>query len=264
MTKTSTQIIFGALLALVLVACGGTGSGNPSPVSPTASPSTAPVTTPAPGATPSPSPIPSPGGGSVEVGSAAQAAALVFASDPRWAGIVPLRSDLIGASSWFEASEDADGFSIVITFGRGDCEAGCIEKHNWNYHVDLNGTVTLVGESGDPFAIDPIGHLPGHAHLNVKLTAGPVCPVERNPPDPNCAPRNVANAEVVVYDPQGAEVARGTSDPDGMIGLDLPSGSYFVVAQPVEGLMGTPQPEAFAVIGGGTCGLLFEYDTGIR
>ena len=264
MTKTApTQIIFGALLALVLLACGGAGSASPSPIAPTPSPSTTPGATPAPGATPSPSPMPSPGGNLV-VGSAAQAAALVFASDPRWAGMVPLRSDLIGASSWFEASEDATGFSVVITFGRGDCEAGCIEKHNWNYHVDPDGTVTLVDESGDPFAIDPVGHLPGDSHLNVKLTAGPVCPVEQNPPDPNCAPRNVANAEVVVYDPHGVEVARGTSDQDGMVSFDLPSGPYFVVAQPVEGLMGTPQPEAFSVIGGGTAGLLFEYDTGIR
>ncbi len=152
----------------------------------------------------------------------------------------------------------------MITFGRGDCEAGCIEKHDWMYHVDLDGTVTLVGERGDPFAIDPVGHLPGDAQLNVKLTAGPACPVLQNPPDPNCAARNVANAEVVVYDPRGTEVARGTSDRDGMVGFDLPSGAYFVVVQAVDGLMGRPQPEAFAVIGGGTAGLLFEFDTGIR
>src|SRR5687767_1037619 len=125
MTRTN-RVSMLALLATLLVACGGTG----------ASPSPAP--------TPTPSPAPT-----TQVTTAAQAAALVFASDERFARMQPLRADLIGQSTWFEASEDGTGFAVNVTVGAGDCMAGCIERHKWSYHVDRDGTVALVGEQGD-------------------------------------------------------------------------------------------------------------------
>ena len=47
------------------------------------------------------------------------------------------------------------------------------------------------------------------------VTAGPVCPVERNPPDPSCAPRMMASAVIVATDANGREVARATTAADG-------------------------------------------------
>jgi hypothetical protein len=69
-------------------------------------------------------------------------------------------------------------------------------------------------------------------------TAGPVCPVEKIPPDPSCAPRPVA-AVLVFRDPSGSEIARGTTAADGTFFVDLRPGVYTVEPQAVTGLMGT-------------------------
>jgi hypothetical protein len=256
-----TLTIFGAIFATILIACGGTGSATPGPL-PSSVPSASPSQSPSPSSTPAPTP--SPTGRTLVVTSPAQAAALVFASDARWTAMMPLRPDLIGASMWYEASEDGDGFAVKITAGSGDCQAGCMNKHNWNYTVDRDGTVTLASEDGDPVVVNPVGGLDGPARVTIQLTAGPVCPVEQNPPDPNCAGRAVANAEVVIYDANGVEIDRAMSDQDGMVTIEVPGGSYYVVPQPVEGLMGTPEAAAFSVPGSGSADLVFSYDTGIR
>jgi hypothetical protein len=198
------------------------------------------------------------------VTSAAQAAALVFASDPRWAQMVPLRADMIGQSSWYEAFEDGDGFAVNITVGAGDCQAGCIDQHVWHYRVDREGDVTLVGEDADDVDVTPPTGGEGDVKVVVQLTAGPTCPVESNPPDPNCAGRAVADAAVTIFDAQGNEVGTATSNADGMAELNVQQGAYFVVAAPVEGLMGTPEAQAFSALSGDHVGLIFAYDTGIR
>jgi hypothetical protein len=240
MTRTSGALAL-ALLAILLVACGG----------PSASPTPAP--------TPTPSPAPT-----AQVSSAAQAAALVFASDERFARMQPLRSDMIGQSAWYDAAEDADGFSVVITVGAGDCQAGCIERHTWSYHVDRDGTVTLIGDEGDDITLEPPVPSDDDLTLNVLLVAGPVCPVEQNPPDPACAPRPVVNAGVQVFNAAGQMVGEGVSDDSGIVSMQLPSGAYYVVPAPVEGLMGTAAAQAFAAVGGDQVDLVLGYDTGIR
>jgi len=104
----------------------------------------------------------------------------------------------------------------------------------------------------------------GSATLDVTLDAGPVCPVQRDPPDPACAPRAVPNATIVVRDAGATEVARATSDPTGHVRLALPAGSYTVEALPVQGLMGTPSPAPVTVAATGVTLLELTYDTGIR
>jgi hypothetical protein len=242
MTRTFSVFTL-ALLATVFVACSGPGA-SPSPLpTPTPSPSPAPVTA---------------------VTSAAQAAALVFASDERFARMQPLRGDMIGQSAWYDASEDATGFSVVITVGAGDCQAGCIEHHTWSYHVDRDGTVALVGDQGDDITLEPPAPSGDAVTLNVSLLAGPVCPVERNPPDPACAPRPVVNVGLGVFNGAGQQVGEGVSDAGGMVSMQLPGGAYYVVATPVDGLMGTAMAQAFAAVGGDQVDLVLGYDTGIR
>ncbi len=92
--------------------------------------------------------------------------------------------------------------------------------------------------------------------------AGPTCPVEQNPPDPACADRPVPDAELVVLDDVGNEVARVRSDAAGRFRLDLPAGKYTLVPQPVEGLLGTAAEFDFAVPAAAP--LDVAYDTGIR
>jgi hypothetical protein len=94
--------------------------------------------------------------------------------------------------------------------------------------------------------------------------AGPVCPVERVPPDPACADRPVAGAVLVVTE-NGNEVARTTTAPDGSFRLRLAPGKYQLVPQQVQGLMGVAAPIELTVREGAALQpLMVAYDTGIR
>jgi hypothetical protein len=178
--------------------------------------------------------------------------------------MVPLRPDMIGQSSWYEAFADGDGYAVNITVGQGDCEAGCIDRHTWRYHVTADGTVELTGEDGEPVDVPPASGGDGDVQVVVLLTAGPTCPVVTNPPDPSCDARPVTNASVTIFDAAGNEVSTAQSDAQGNVVFEVPEGAYFVVPAEVEGLMGTPEAQAFAALGGDHVGLFFGYDTGIR
>jgi hypothetical protein len=104
----------------------------------------------------------------------------------------------------------------------------------------------------------------GKVRLDVSLISGPVCPVEQNPPDPNCAPRPVAGATIVVRDASGAQVAQLTSDATGHATVDLTPGSYVVEAKPYGGLMGTPEPVTVQLTDAASGKVTLSYDTGIR
>ncbi len=97
-------------------------------------------------------------------------------------------------------------------------------------------------------------------------TAGPVCPVQRNPPDPACAPRPVVGATIAVLDPGGREIASATTGVDGTYRVAVPAGSVRVQAAPVAGLMRTPAPTDVVVPAGPAAWVRVDllYDTGIR
>ena len=103
-------------------------------------------------------------------------------------------------------------------------------------------------------------------HLTGRASAGPVCPVERVPPDPACAPRPVPNATLVVTTATGIVVSQVRTAADGSFSFNLPDGSYRLVPQAVQGLMGGGQPIEFSVRVGGPPPppLSVTYDTGIR
>lgn len=176
----------------------------------------------------------------------------------------PLLPDMIGQSTWYEASEATGGYSVSITTGSGDCQAGCIDRHTWNYRVQPDGTISLASEEGDDIDLGPVHGGDAPAVVTLALLAGPTCPVETVPPDPNCAPRPVTNAEVVLRDPTGAEIERATSNGEGVITFEIAPGAYYVEPQPVDGLMGVAEAVAFAVAGSDVTGLTLGYDTGIR
>jgi hypothetical protein len=98
------------------------------------------------------------------------------------------------------------------------------------------------------------------------ITAGPVCPVEQSPPDPQCAPRPVEGAVIVATDAGGDEVGRATSDADGSYLLAVgETGTVLISGLPVAGLMGTPSPVSLTLNAPSEVHRLdFEYDTGIR
>jgi hypothetical protein len=117
--------------------------------------------------------------------------------------------------------------------------------------------VQPVDETGDP--------VPSQIGVSGTVVAGPTCPVVTDPPDPSCADSPVANAELVVTTPDGAEVTRATSDELGTFAVRLVPGAYRLVPQPVEGLTGTAEPVEFSVSwDSGPTELVVGYDTGIR
>lgn len=188
--------------------------------------------------------------------TAADAVRLALAQQDRFSGIGPLDETLIGQAAWYEVAPAGDGWEVLIRIGWGDCPAGCINQHRWTYAVGHDGSVELVNEEGDA--------PPDATGVRGTVSAGPTCPVVTDPPDPDCAARPVAGAVLVFIGAGGAEV-RVTSLADGSFSVELAPGSYRLVAQPVEGLMGTPAPIEFEVEAGQPMAeVLVSYDTGIR
>ena len=133
---TPLSLLAGALL---VAACSASGGAS-------AAPSDAPAPSVDPGSSTTPS---------LElvglVTTPEEAWAAVVAAEPRFADVQSLDPDMIGQSAWYEV-EPASGvgaYIVTVTIGWGDCQAGCIEEHTWQYAVGPDGTVTLQSESGD-------------------------------------------------------------------------------------------------------------------
>ena len=196
-------------------------------------------------------------GGSPPPTTAQEAARLVIAQESRFAGIAARDDNLIGQAAWYDVQASGEGWEVTVRIGWGDCPAGCISQHRWVYSVGRNGKVERSREDGDP--------LPGAPGISGIATAGPVCPVVTNPPDPACADRPVVGAVMVVTDLDGAEVARLVTDADGRFSTGLAPGAYRLVPQAVEGLMGTAAPIELRVEAEGPLAdIQVSYDTGIR
>ena len=54
----------------------------------------------------------------------------------------------------------------------------------------------------------------GSGGIAGRVLAGPTCPVQKDPPDPDCADRPVTGAVLVVFDSSGQEVTRAASNPE--------------------------------------------------
>ena len=105
----------------------------------------------------------------------------------------------------------------------------------------------------------------GRLAVSGHAVAGPVCPVESPSPDPSCADRPVEGAVLIIRDESGDEVGRTTTDPQGRFSFDLLPGSYALIPQPVEGLLGTASPIDIELLAGeAPPTFTVTYDTGIR
>jgi len=128
---------------------------------------------------------------------------------------------------------------------------------------------TAPGSSGGTTPPNPGGPsvAGGPSSISGTVTAGPVCPVEHNPPASGCAPRAVAGATIVVSDSSGTRIASATTGPDGSYLVPVGrTGSFTVSGEPVTGLMGLPKPVSVSLssAAGVTARADLEYDTGIR
>lgn len=129
--------------------------------------------------------------------------------------------------------------------------------------IVLLGCTSPSGSRGPSPTVSPAGPPPSVSGL---VTAGPVCPVERNPPDPSCVPRPVVGAVIEALDAAGNAVARASTATDGSYVLTIgETGTFAITAQPVAGFMRAPAPVTVTLaVPGATERVDLEYDTGIR
>ena len=212
-------------------------------------------------------PSDSPAAASHGVTTADDAMAAIRARSPLFDGIKRKDPNLIGQGSWWDARQNPDGsFLVTIEAGAGDCQAGCITRHDWTWTVAADGSMTFGGESGAPVADELLGGLTAASTsqgIGGWAVGGPTCPVQR-PNDPACAARMVEGAKLVVKDSSGKEIASFVTDGSGLFRFALDPGEYTVEASPVTGLMGTPGPSTAEVQQGKETWLELTYDTGIR
>jgi hypothetical protein len=164
----------------------------------------------------------------------------------------------------YTTSQGNNDFVVTVNMNFGDCQSSCTKQHTWNYSVSYDGTVKLESEQGAQVQASPPPVSTDPSTVHILFVAGPVCPVERNPPDPNCAPRPVPGVSTVLRDPAGNQVATGTSDANGVATFTVPGGAYYVDSGQVGGMMRAPTPTAFSVPGGVDFKVTLEFDTGIR
>jgi hypothetical protein len=129
------------------------------------------------------------------------------------------------------------------------------------------GSGGAVGSAASPASSPAPSVAGGPPRVTGTVTAGPVCPVEKSPPDPKCAPRPVAGAVIVATDPSGQEVGRATTAADGTYSLAVSEGrgTFTITGQPVKGLMGVPKPAQVTLGGPSDVQRVdLSYDTGIR
>ena len=246
MTARIVRMLLVVMVALVAASCGGGFSA----IAPTASP------------------VPSAAG---PVVTAADAVQRVITENPRFTGITARDPNLIGQANWYEVvpASGVGAFIVTMRIGWGDCPAGCIDEHTWTYAVGPTGFVTLQSEAGSPVPSDAwpspgSSGITSDTGIHITAVAGPVCPVEKFPPDPACAPKPVSNATVLIVDAAGREQGMVMTDASGQTFAGLAPGQYTVTAQGASGFMSGPEPQQVTVEDGQITEVTLTYDTGIR
>ena len=131
-------------------------------------------------------------------------------------------------------------------------------------------TIALLATQGyAETRIDAKKHLSGavgtssRGVLHGKVLLGPICPVERIPPDPACAPKPYKTRINVRYVKNGALYKSATTDSSGRFTLSLNPGTYLLRAA-----SGSTYPRCsdftVRVIAGRTQNVIINCDTGIR
>jgi hypothetical protein len=104
--------------------------------------------------------------------------------------------------------------------------------------------------------------------LKGTISIGPLCPVERIPPDPACAPtaETYKAYQVDVYSSDGVNIIAELNPAlDGSFITDLPGGNYKInLAKGILSIGGSNLPSEITIERGDTTILNITIDTGIR
>ena len=108
----------------------------------------------------------------------------------------------------------------------------------------------------------------GSGILEGKITIGPLCPVEKDPPDPGCLPTEDTYKAypVSIWTSNGRiKVADLHPSLDGKYSVKLQSGKYLVrLDSPGHGPGGSSLPATVSILPDQTTSLDIDIDTGIR
>lgn len=123
---------------------------------------------------------------------------------------------------------------FVVSFARGGSfrTVERRETRGWSSTLPTTGPGVVVVPVAPPSpspAPQGSGVIAGH------LDIGPICPVERVPADPNCAPgpQHYASYKMVAYNAsRTAVIKQAAFDAQGNYRLDLPSGTYIIDIAP--------------------------------
>ena len=101
--------------------------------------------------------------------------------------------------------------------------------------------------------------------LQGKISIGPLCPVERIPPDPNCLPTaETFKAWPLAIFKGEQKVKSFTADAQGNFRIDLPLGEYVIDLEQQRGIGGGNLPQDIIIQSGEITTLNIGLDTGIR
>ena len=120
---------------------------------------------------------------------------------------------------------------------------------------------TQSSSSGENNKIKPVefGILEG------RITIGPLCPVERDPPDPSCLPTAKTFAANPVFVKAGSEnIAKLEPTLNGSYELELAVGDYTVVSSKVSRIGKQSVPQDITITSNTRTELNIHIDTGIR
>jgi len=112
---------------------------------------------------------------------------------------------------------------------------------------------------------DAVGGSQKNSMVSGQVTVGPTCPVERIPPDPNCADKPyVTTVQVIeVGSPQSAPFATAKTNEEGKYSVSLPPGKYAL--QPVGGsVMPRCETKEITVLSLTPMSVNLSCDSGIR
>jgi hypothetical protein len=107
-----------------------------------------------------------------------------------------------------------------------------------------------------------------NGYLSGVISIGPICPVEKIPPDPGCLPtaETYKAYPVSVYSSDGrTKIIQLSPSLDGSYISDLPDGKYLVILEkPQNNIGGSNLPASVSINSKDTTKLYINIDTGIR
>lgn len=119
-----------------------------------------------------------------------------------------------------------------------------------------------LGAAAYYFAVRPAADRQLNTGVRGMVSIGPTCPVQRMPPDPNCADRPY-KADFSITNKYGYAVSKTASGADGKFEVSLPPGEYSI-APTAKTFLPRASAQSFTVPQAGFVEISIQFDSGIR